>query len=303
MQADPAVPEGWVYPLVRKAKIANDIGESTPFVFNDRLYRCENFKEVSRFPGEPIEEHFHEDGVRIRDVETDEIISTPLMNHYFGITFVWAGVVYLYAGYYGVDTSFWNIENIVLLTSDDLVHWSEPRTVIESENDEFLYNVAVCRDNEKFVLLYETNDARWPPFTFKFCVSDDLVNWTRIPGAIFGRDKYVGGPALYYEGGRYYVLYLHDLGNGWETRVARSTDLIDWEEAPDGRVFLPIDPTNVVDARYPDITEISASDAELCSWKGKTLVYFTGGDQVKVGDFQLAEFDGTPRELLEHFFA
>src|SRR5690606_15455544 len=33
-----------------------------------------------------------------------------------------------------------------------------------------------------------------------------------------------------------------------------------------------------------------------------TLVYYTGGDQQLCGDLQRAEFLGTPRELLEHFF-
>ena len=37
-------------------------------------------------------------------------------------------------------------------------------------------------------------------------------------------------------------------------------------------------------------------------WKGKTLVYFTGGDQHAAGDLQWAEFEGTPRELFERFF-
>ena len=49
--------------------------------------------------------------------------------------------------------------------------------------------------------------------------------------------------------------------------------------------------------------ESNASDAEVVYWKGKTLVYSAGGDQQMAGDLQWAEFDGTPRELFERFFA
>jgi len=161
----------------------------------------------------------------------------------------------------------------------------------------------VCRGVDVFILLYETNDAQWPPFTFKYCTSTDLHSWSHIPGAIYGRDKYVGGPALYYEGGTYYTLFLHDLGGTWETRITRSRDLLNWEDAPEGRPFLPCNPKHVPQPNlFPDVRELSASDAELCEWRGKTLVYFYGGNQQGQGILQLAVFDGSPRELLEYYF-
>lgn len=154
------------------------------------------------------------------------------------------------------------------------------------------------------MLLVESNDPAWPPFTFKYFVSDDLLHWQRVPNAIYGRDKYVGGPALYYEGGYYYTLYLHNLGNKrYETRVTRAKDLVNWQDAPDGRPFLTFDPNHRnLPLRPSHLQESNASDAELCEWNGKTLVYFTGSDQVIAGDLQWAEFDGTARELLEHFY-
>ena len=64
-----------------------------------------------------------------------------------------------------------------------------------------------------------------------------------------------------------------------------------------------MDPTHRPDPeQYPNVYDLNASDAELCAWKGKTIVYFAGGNQQGVSDLQVAEFDGSPRELLEHYF-
>jgi alpha-L-fucosidase len=185
-----------------------------------------------------------------------------------------------------------------------LITWTAPEVVIRSEGGERLFNNSVCHDGKRFVLLYETDDKRWPAFTFKYSESTDLVHWKQIPGALYGTDKYVGGPALYSEGGWYYTLYLEALeGRKYETRITRSKDLLSWEDAPEDRPFLSYDYEHRPDPiRFPDVREISASDAELCEFGGKTIVYFNGGDQLGVGDLQWAVFEGSHRELLESFF-
>ena len=243
-------------------------------------------------------------GFRIRDVESDQVISIPLLNHYFAIAFVWEDRVYVYAGDYGHGEPWWHIRRIVLITSDDLITWSKPQVVITSQDGERLFNTAVCHDGRSFVLLYETDDRRWPAFTFKYCRSADLIHWQQVPGALYGTDKYVGGPALDYEGGWYYTLYLEALGEGrYETRVTRSQDLLTWTDAPPGRPVLTYDPERIPDpVHHPEVREINASDVELCEWQGKTILYFNGGNQLGVGDLQWAEYEGTPRQLLEFFF-
>jgi len=295
----------WKCRLHKTAVIGPRIaGETTPFVLNDRLYRVENHTRQFDFPDKDTDYRFLEDEIRIRDVEADRIISIPLRGHYFGHGFPWNGRLYLFAGDYENGPLKWKIKRIVMTSSEDLLHWTEPRVVIESENGECLFNTAVCRGKDRYIMLYETDDKRWKPFTFKYCESDDLIHWMRIPGAIYAKDKYVGGPALYYEGGRYYTLYLQALGGGtYETRITRSTDLISWEDAPEGRPFLTFNPENRPDIElHPEVYELNASDAELCFWKGRTIVYFNGGNQLGVGDLQVAEFAGTPRELLEHYY-
>lgn len=247
-----------------------------------------------------------EDVVRVWDVEADRLVSVVLTGHSFGTAFVWEDRVYVYAAAHPANDQWRTVTEITLTTSDDLLHWTPPEVVVRAEPDEHLFNVAVCRGPDRFILLYETDDQRWPAFTFKYCESDDLRSWRLIPNAVYGRDKYVGGPALHFAGGWYYTLYLQDLGGKWETRITRSRDLMTWDDAPADRPFLTFDETRLLQywhgGELRTVQEINASDAELCEWQGKTLVYFNGGDQQSAGDLQRAEFDGPPRRLFESFF-
>ena len=299
-------PSAWKSGLVKKGVVPNSFSETTPFVFNDRLYRLENFMKSQEFLGKPVQYRFHEDGFRIRDVELDRVISVPLLNHYFAIAYVWEGRVYAFAGFLGTDDEWWRIRRLVMISSDDLITWTAPKVVLEAENNEHIFNTGICHDGKRFVLLYETDDQRYTPkFTFKYSQSDDLAHWERIPGALYGLGKYVGGPALYFENGWYYTLYLEALeGPHYETRLTRSRDLIEWHDAPPDRPFVTYDSSHRPDpGHHPEVFEINASDAELCEFRGKTIVYFNGGNQQGVGDLQWAEYDGSPRDLLESFYA
>ncbi len=296
--------ESWTNPLVYKGKLDSPLVEVTPFVFNDRLYRLENWQKQWEFPGSDDGSLFTQDEVRIRDLEDDRVVSIPLTGHGLGMAFVHDGTVYVFAGNWGTEKK-WNIDEITMVSSRDLESWSDPVVVLRAEPDEQFFNVSVCRAQDDFVLLVESNDPDWPAFTFKYFRSDDLIHWNAVADARYGREKYVGGPALYFEGGRFYTLYLQSLGSGrYETRVTRSTDLVHWQDAPDDRPFVTFNPENGVHPLRPaEVRETNASDAELCAWQGKTIVYYTGGDQHLAGDLQGAEFAGSPRELLERFYA
>ncbi len=292
----------WKNPLVKQGYLGSPLVEVTPFVFKDKLYLLEN-NQKSWEVGGKSGDRFHEDEVRIRDVQSKKIVSVALTNHAFASALVFEGKVYVFSGNYGDDKPWRNITEISMTSSDDLIHWTDPQTVLRAEGDERFYNVAVCRGKDRFVLLYETNDSRWPYFTFKYSESDDFVHWRQIPEAIYGREKYVGGPALYFHDGWYYTLYVQRLEHGYETRVTRSRDLQRWKDAPEGRPLVTFDSSHQnIPLHDPTTRESNASDVELCYFNGKTVVYFTGGDQSICGDLQWATFDGTPRKLLESFF-
>lgn len=293
----------WQNPIQKQGRLGSPLVESSPFVFKGKLFLLENNQRFWDVQGAKPGDFFHEDEVRIRDVESDQVISVPLKNHAFGTVLTWNNRVYIFAGDYGEGKPWRHISEISMTSSTDLKNWTKPITILKAKEDEFFYNTAVCRGEDRFVLLYETNDDKWKPFTFRYMESTDLENWKEIPDAIYGKKKYVGGPALYYENDWYYTLYLESLENGYETRITRSRDLITWEDAPSDRPFITFDPTHrdipLID---PSISESNASDVELCYYNGKTIIYFTGSDQTTAGDLQWATYEGTPRQLFEHFF-
>lgn len=290
-------------PIVKQGRLGSPLVETSPFVFNNKLYLLENNQRFWDVPGAKPGDYFHDDEVRIKDIETGKLISVPLKNHSFGTVLLWKGIVYVFAGNYGTSKPWRQITSITMTSSKDLKNWTRPRTVLEASGDEYFFNTAVCRGKDKFILLYETNDTQWKPFTFRYVESTDLINWKEIPGAIYGKEKYVGGPALYFEEGWYYTLYLESISKGYETRITRSKDLVNWEDAKEDRPFITFDATHKnIPLLEPDITESNASDVELCYFKGKTILYFTGSDQTTAGDLQWASYEGHPKQLFEHFF-
>jgi alpha-L-fucosidase len=295
--------DAWESPLVNWCKLESPLVEVTPFVFKDKFYLMESWQKQWEFSYKKHQELFDQDEVRIRDVAADRIVSTPLIGHGLAMTFVWEDKAYVFAGDWGTEKK-WQVRDISLTTSDDLKTWSEPVQVLRSNDDEKYFNVSVCRGADKFVMLVETSDPRWPTFTFKYFTSDDLVNWNQVPDAFYGVDKYVGGPALYFYGDYYYTLYLQSLGkNHYETRIARSKDLVSWEDASEDRPFATFKKGARVHPLRPDsVREQNASDAEICYFRDRTYVYYTGGDQHFSGDLQRAEYKGTPQALLESFF-
>lgn len=297
----------WTNPLKEHVRIAGTIGEVTPFVFRDRLYRIENFMRFNDFSGQPPGYRFHEDGFRIRDVADDRIISIPMLNHYFAIAFPWNDRVYVFAGDYEDNLPWWHIRRTTMISSDDLITWTKPQVVMEAENKEHLFNYAVCRANDKFIMLYETDDNRWPAFTMRFCESSDLVHWTKLgTDHIYGTNKYTGGPALYYDKEQdwFYCLYLEELSNRtWETRITRSRDLITWQDAPAGRPVVTFDATRDVNSDiWPGVKERSASDLELCEFQGKTHIYWINGNQQGAASQYRGTADGPANQYLRHFF-
>lgn len=293
----------WSNPIIKVERVGSPLVETSPFVLKDRLYLLENHQKFWELSGGKPGERFEEDEIRIRDIEADTIVSIPLKNHGFGTVLVFNEKVYVFAGNYGVNRPWRQIQEISMISSSDLKHWTKPTTIYTTKGTEFVYNTAVCRGKDGFVMLVETNDHRWTPFTFKYYTSQDLINWIEVPGGVYGKDKYVGGPALYYEGDWYYTLFLEKVNGGYETKITRSKDLINWQDARSDRAFMTFDPNHTnIPLLDPDIPESNASDVELTYFNGQTIIYFTGSDQSTAGDLQWATFDGTPQELFEHFF-
>ncbi len=299
----------WQPAWINKINYPDIHGEITPFMFNGRFYRLENSAAFTRHHQEKNPAYrFHEDYFLIRDVESGFIISIPLLNHHYATAFVWNGEVFCFAMDYGRgDKKI--LRDMKMIRSKDLITWSAPQTLFSAESNEKLYNNSVVYDGKRFVMLYETNDPAYPPFTFKFAVSTDLIHWDKLDGALYGVDKYVGGPCMVFTGGYYYVTYVNYFPNAetgeanYDTRLARSKDLFTWEDAPANRSVLFPDYTHRPNpVEYPDVYELNASDAEFIELDGKVKVFWAGGNQLGVCDSYEAEYPGTLTELFESIF-
>ncbi|MFI4912310.1 MAG: hypothetical protein ACIAQZ_11645 [Sedimentisphaeraceae bacterium JB056] len=294
-----------------KIKTGSPLVETTPFVFDGRLYLLENWRKMWDYPivldGYPQNvktKYLTWDIARVRDIEADKIISVPMVGMGFCSAFVDDDRVYVFGSKFNNDKT-WNSKEIWMCYSDDLFIWSHPECILEADEDELFFNINVCKKlgGEGFVLLVETDAAPWPKFTFRFLESENLTDWSPIDGAIYGDDKYVGGPAIYTVNDFYYVCYLDEAPEGWITRIARSKDLKNWQDAPKDKPVLMYNKENDCHRlRGEGIKENNVSDLELCEFNGKTLLYFTGGDQLVCGDLQYARYPGSMQELFESFF-
>ncbi len=292
-------------------KLDSPLVETTPFVFDGRLYLLENWRkmwdhpiDLRDYPKNIKTRYLTKDLVRIRDVEADKIVGVPMVGIGFCSAFVDGGRVYILGGRFDNDKC-WNSKEIWMCYSDDLIVWSHPVCVLQANPNESFFNVNVCRhlNSKDYVLLVETDDPRWPKFTFRFLTSGNLIDWTPVENGIYGKDKYVGGPAIYSLNGFYYVCYLDEATDGWRTRLTRSANLIDWQDAPRDKPVVEFNPENGCHRlRGGGFKENNASDLELCEFDGKTLLYFTGGDQFVCGNLQRCEYQGKMQDFFEMFY-
>ena len=291
--------------------VSTKTAETTPFVFKDRLYRLECF--VTYAEDNSAVRHTPEDGCRIRDLSDDSIVSIPWRGHYYSQVFVWDDKIHIF----GKELK--SVTRIMHMVSDDLVNWSVPTVAIMPDEGESLYNTDFCWDGQRFVVLYETNDSKYPPFTFKYAQSTDLEGWELIDGALYGTDKYVGGPALYYYDGWYYTIYVNSIGRDlcsnypdnanmsnqypacYDSRITRSRDLITWTDS-EKPIVRPNYNRLVNPEIFPGVVDINASDFAMCQWGERVIMEWIGGNQMGCIDMQTAEFEGTEQEFLKSFF-
>ncbi len=297
----------WTNPLVKVERLNSPLVEVEPFVFNGEFYLLECWRSKWDWPGQPSLTAGSESEMWIaklpngpEDYKNRTYVSCALKGNELGTAIVWKNRVYVFGVKGASDRQY-----VEMTWSEDLTHWSEPVKVLDSPAGK-IYNVSLTRDKNGFVFLWETNGVGSKYFTMCFGHIDDLAdNWNDniIENAVYGADKYTGGPEVVYAGGWYYLLYLEKLENGWETRVTRSKDLINWQDAPENRPFIPFDATNKnLPIHAPDVAEKNASDPGVVSYKGQVIVYFTGGIQKKAGDLQWARYKGSLKKLMESYF-
>ena len=299
----------WVNPIKKQGYLNSPLVEVTPLSFKGQFYLLECWRSKWDWDGGPDESVKKQAEIWMAKLpngpeqyDKREYIGRVLELCTLGTAIVWDDRVYVFA----VSAQHSDGGKVVYMTSSaDMKTWSKPKKVFTSPAGK-IFNVAVTRDKAGMVFLWETNGLGQP---FTMCygrVADPGDSWQAgiIENARYGLKKYTGGPALYFFDDWYYTLYLEALGGGkYETRITRSKDLLKWQDAPNDRPFVTFDPNKKnLPVRPATASEKNASDAELCEHNGRTIIYFTGADQIRGGDLQWAIYDGMPEKLLPLFF-
>ena len=290
-------------PLIRKlGTIDCDLVEATPIVFKGKLYRFEYVRQGYK-PNKTGDSYF-----RFIDIATGAPTPSFAAGYHLGCAHVENGTVYVY----GVKQ--WGAAPIEVFWSRDLVTWKS-RTALNVPGWG-VYNTSVCRGRDRYVMAIELGE---PPeevgvrFTMRFAVSEDLIDWkTSPPECVFAKDRYTACAALRFLDGMYYMIYLEAKpGPTYEPHIVRSSDLAHWEGSPlnplmtfsdaDRRIANPkLTPDER--QRIAKAVNLNNSDVDLCEFGGKTVIYYSWGNQQGIEHLAEAVYAGKLADFLRGWF-
>jgi hypothetical protein len=267
--------------LTHKELVCKDMCELSPFIWQGRLCHMACVRPGS---GGERDDYY----LRLTDAETGHEMARLAEGYGLASIIVHGETAYVFASRW--EDAGWH--DVTVFRSADLTHW-ESRMVVQGENEQ-VFNTSVCKGRRGFVMAYESNDPAYPAFTIKFARSKDLLTWTKLPDAVFGTNRYTACPCLRYVNGWYYMLYLEHRTPRWwfETYLARSKDLLHWEQSAANPVL------------WPDGLDegINASDPEIVEFEANTWVYYSVGDQLTWMNLKRAVFPGSMRRFFESWF-
>lgn len=290
-------------PLIKKlGTIDCRLAENTPIVFKGKLYR---FEYISMYyeHNKTGKSYF-----RFIDVESGKPTPSFAVGYHLGSAIVENNIVYVF----GVNT--WGGSDIQLFYSNDLQTWSaQPALSLAGWG---LYNNSVCKGKGKYIMAIEIGE---PPeivgkrFTMRFAESKDLQSWKILSDiSVYTKERYTACPAIRFVKDYYYMLYLEEMpGPTYETHIVRSKDLAKWENSPFNPVLVhsPEDKiianpslTSEQQGRIAKAVNINNSDADLCEFNGKVIIYYNWGDQQTFGCLAEAIYNGTLENFLTGFF-
>jgi hypothetical protein len=261
--------------------------ENTPVYFKARLLLVANYR-----PGAS-----HAKGadayLYIDDLVSGEEVAQFGKAHTFVSAYVQDTLLHVFAlnfSDFGVKIKSSSIDHFI---TGNLKNWVQSIAILP-EGNESLFNSSVCKDDQGYIMAYESNSP--VPFCFKFARSRDLSKWEKIPGIVYTGEKkeFSACPVVRYFKPYYYVIYLHAPvkgHNGWISYLSRSIDLLNWELSP----FNPI-----LEAGKGE--GINNSDVDILEYQGKTFLYYATGDQATWSTIRVAMYNGMMKTFFESYF-
>ena len=276
-------------PTKRLVKLPEKLGhdmESTPILYKGRLLWFHSHR-VDR--PQPDLGQMH---LLIRDPATGEELSRFGRCHSLGSALVDGETVHAFAAEHGRKLNEW-FGDIDHFSSTDLKTWRR-ELAIGRENGEHLLNSSVCRDEQGYLMAYESDQP--VKFCFKFARSKDLTHGTRSPEWCL---PVRGEPVQRLPGDSLLppVLLCHLPG-----RAARGLRGL-------GAAVGPLHGPRPLAAQPPESRHgtvcgegINNSDVDLIEFGGRTYVNYFTGNQDDWGDLKWAVYDGPMREFFESYF-
>jgi hypothetical protein len=272
--------------------------ENTPVIFNGRPLLIENYRSWDPKKLEEQENAY----LFIGDVVTGQEIARFGKGFSFVSALVNGDEMNIFAAR---NTSKQWTQDIYRFWSTDLKNWRK-EMVIARDGDEHLFNTSVCRDDQGYLMAYDSNKPH--QWCFRFARSKDLSKWEKLPGIEFADvegQSACGNPTLRYFAPYYYVVYgIHRdkvpripyeyllPTTKYVTFVARSKDLVTWDLSPTRNPMLDPIPGE----------GINNTDADLFEYEGNTYVYYATGDQCTWATLRIAMYVGPMKEMFEAYF-
>jgi alpha-L-fucosidase len=288
--------------ITKTGTLGLDLCESTPFVFQGKVYRLEWFRNGSY--------------LRIMDRDTHKEVSRFGQHHRFPCAYVKGDTVYVIGT---KEDRGWFGNTLTLFTSKDLLHWDEQ--VAFQDKDYGICNTSVCKADGRFVMSIEVNrdskeSLNGSFFSGRFLESKDGIHWTPTrPDCRIGFDGNTKSPHLlrWHDGWFYLFSTVGGYPTGYVLLLERSRDLKTWEASP----FNPVMAASPEDKLVlnPLLTEqerseiakngdSNNSDIDFCEFNGKLIINYCWGTQGGPGHEYLAEaeYAGTEAQFLTGWF-
>jgi hypothetical protein len=208
----------------------------------------------------------------------------------------------------------WGGSKITVFRSKDMEKWEE-RLALHVPGWE-LFNTSVCKADGRYIMAVEVGGPKevvGVPFTIFFAESKDLLTWKLLPqDCVYSKEKYTACPTLRYLDGYFYMVYLEARpGPAYESHIVRSKDLKRWESSRLNPVLAFSDEDKAI--ANPKLTaeqkkaiaqakNINNSDVDLCEFKGKTILYYSWGNQQGKEFLAEAVYEGTLASFLRSYF-
>ncbi len=295
--------EGPSRPEIRKLGTLDlDMVEATPVVFKDRLYRFEYVRKdyKSNASGDSY--------FRFIDVKTGA--ATPAFAHGRDLGCAYAEGESMWA--FGVDN--WDGTKIIAFRSTDLKTWEEhPALELPGWG---LFNTSVCKAGDRYIMAIEVGkppEVVGVPFTSRFAESRDLKTWKLLPeDRVFSKERYSACPSIRFLDGWFYMTYLEARpGPKYETYIVRSRDLIRWDSSPFNPVLAASEQDKAIAnpkltieqrAKIAAAVDRNNSDVDFCEFQGRTVIYYSWGNQQGTEFLAEAEYAGPLASFLRGFF-